>query len=145
MAIVGITPEAVREYVVVSNRKDPVEQQVKWLIGPVDSLSMARMNDTYMELGVDAASGDEITPTSKNLRIFEWATDICKYGLKGWSNFRDANGNEIAFATKKVVAGGLIKEVVDPVVLSRIPLEVLQELSVEIRSVNSLSETEIKN
>lgn len=72
-------------------------------------------------------------------------TELVRFGLRGFENFRDNSGKEIAFATEQVVLRGRVFQVLASSVLRQIPRQVILELGVKILELGKLTEPEIKN
>lgn len=145
MAIVGITPGATKRF--ISKSDDPNNPTV-WIIGELDAYTMARLSDQFLDIGIEQAEdGDPEKATSslKNMRMFEWAIEVCRYGIKDWENFKDQSGNDIQFHSKTEFRNGVETSFLDPEILKRVPMNVLQEIATAIRDTNTVSEKEVKN
>ena len=69
---------------------------------------------------------------------FDQVITTAQEGLRGWSNFKDNKGADIAFARND-------EGVVPLEVIKQIPPIVLIEISAEILKISRLAEIEIKN
>lgn len=66
--------------------------------------------------------------------------EVCRFGLKGFENFKDDKGNDIKFSTVDRALFNKIYKVVDDAVLNKIPGSVIAELSSRIIELNTQTE-----
>ena len=128
------------EYVLKDDKKDPTT----WMLGILDSLVKTRLTDLGMVYKYNPdAPADSVAETHMN--IAEQDLEFVRYGLKGFKNFKLANGSEVAFKTEKKTLGNTEYDVVSDVTLKFIPRIVLTELAKKIAEENVLSDAEEKN
>jgi len=72
-------------------------------------------------------------------------TEVVRFGLKGFANFKDNSGNEITFHTTNRIIGAVTYKIVADSIMKVIPPEIKYELANEIIKLSQLSEQEIKN
>lgn len=94
MRIIAINPEEVRDYVLEADKANPAEEQVTWRLGVIPHtvnnfiVSSCAKTTTKQNEDGKAEVGFTIDPVLLNsMRI--------KYGVKGWSNLRLADGKEV--------------------------------------------------
>ncbi len=122
MGIKGISLAETKEYI---SQYDKDEPKTKFIIGPLDS-------EIFDLLGED-----------KNpLRLM---SDAVRFGLKGFENFKDGNGNVVKFDTISRAVGPYNYKVVSDSIMKIIPPQVKTELGMEILKISRLNEEEIKN
>lgn len=73
------------------------------------------------------------------------AIQTVEYGLRGWRNLRDSQGNEVKFETQARIVGGRQTDVVASHLLDLLSLDLILELSQEITRTNALTEEEKGN
>jgi len=128
------------EYVLKSDKKDPTI----WIIGILDSLVKTRLADlgTIYRYNPEAPK-DSVAETRMN--IAEQDFEFVKFGLKGFKNFKDAKGSEIAFKTEKKTLGNTEYDVVSDETIKYIPRIAITEIAKKIAEENIISEDEEKN
>jgi len=72
-------------------------------------------------------------------------TELVRFGLRGFDNFRDASGKEVQFTTEQVTLRGRTFNILASSVLRIIPRVVIIELGMKILELGKLTEAEIKN
>jgi len=111
----------------------------------LDAFILAELEDEATSFSVERlGEAAEATAVSK-INFAKRDIETVRFGLKGWQNFKDKDGNERPFKTQKINKGGRVYEVCTDSTIRQIPLEVIRELAEAIRSANSLSEEEAKN
>ena len=136
--ITGMSLGEVEKYVCRNDKVDPTI----WELGVLDTTTLAMIQDMSTTYEMDQLSTQGMK-TTLNIRMRN--VEIVRFGLKGWSNFKDKNGNDLPFKSKKLQKYSKECVVVDEDILNRIPLSVINELANEISSRNQLTEEEIKN
>lgn len=122
MGIKGISLGEVRNFI---SQYDNEEPKTIWKLGALDS-------EIFDLLGED-----------KNpLRLM---SDAVRFGLKGFENFKDENGNEMKFNTVSRAVGSYNYKVVADNIMKILPPQLKSELGVEILKMSKLNEEEIKN
>jgi len=123
-----------------------------WELGAMDSYIQAHISSksTSYSLNKDV-SVENLTEenASQNVKIdvdFQgMVIEACRLCLRGWLNFKDHQGNDIPFKTRKTSIRGRMYDAVDPDLLARINKDVLTELYAEIQRISDLTEEEVKN
>ena len=110
----------VREFVAPSDTKLPPEQQTTWLLGPLDVFDSAELADSY--------STDPNKWASKNVQMVRMA-------LRGWRNFKDADGAEVPF----IGLGGRASDED----MRKIPFSLVLELMVEINNFETIKRSQV--
>jgi hypothetical protein len=143
MPIVGITLDAERSFESKYDSEKGKVSATKWKIGTLDSRIAGRLKDMATSITLDPTKAEEEITTNINSHDVAFYTVV--YGLRGWTNFKDAAGKDIKFKTAKRNHGGDSYTVADPEVVKKIPQVVLSELAAEINKDNELSAAEEKN
>jgi hypothetical protein len=141
--ITGIKLDATRKYVSKLDPSKGTKDETVFEIGTLDSRIMGRIMDKATTITVDPARPEDEVSTQVNSS--EAAFETVMYGLRGWSNFQDGDGNDIEFKTVKRNHGGASYKVADEALIKLLPRAVIIELAEEIRKDNELTETETKN
>ena len=141
MPIFGLSLDTTRTYELSFDPAKGTPEATQFTLGALDSRVMGRIRDNATSIMIDR--DDESISTNVNAHEMRFQT--CMFGLRGWKNFADANGNQIAFATSSVTVGSVPYTVVDPNVLKRLPEEALAELAEAIRDINVLTEAQAGN
>ncbi len=142
MAVVGLSIGGTREFVAASD-KGP--DKTIWVLGTLDAYTWAYLNDNLAEFEVEISEDETVVPKTR-MKIHASAIEACRYGLRGWKNFKDEKGGEIPFETEKIqLTDGRVYQVVKSGVLGRIPIDVIMEISNKLREVNLVTEEEEKN
>lgn len=143
MPIVGLSLEATRDYYSKHDPDRGSPQATKFVIRTLDSRVMAALRDKGTTVMVDPTRPDDEVSTTINLNEVEFMT--VQFGLEGWENLVDENGQHIPFRTEGRRLGGKSYQVAHPDILCRVPGAVIKELAAEINRVNDLTEEEEKN
>jgi len=122
MGIKGISLGETKDFI---SQYDKDEPKTMWKLGALDS-------EIFDLLGED-----------KNpLRLM---SDAVRFGLKGFENFKDGNGNVIKFDTVSRAVGPYNYKVVADSIMKIIPPQVKTEIGTEILKMSKLNEDEVKN
>lgn len=121
--------------------KDKVDPTV-WVIGTLDGRVDGMISDRHLKVAVNKADpdGDADVKLASNALAFERV----QFGLKGWRNYKDGEGNDISRETVKTVLGSTSYDVVSPEQVAAIPADVRQWLSEQIAAMNALTAEEGK-
>jgi len=141
MALVGMNLSGVRQYV---SKDDPARDQddyptadaTVFELGSLDVFLMSWVYDRAMSLGDNGQMA--LNTNATNL-------DAVRFGLKGWRNFRDEQGNDIPFKTKQQAVNGKTYTVVADESLQYLSIALVRELAAEIKQVNQVTKEEAKN
>lgn len=143
MAIIGLTLNASESYQSDLDPNKGTEEATTFKLATLDSRIMGKLRDDATTFSVNpTAPEDEVDVSVGQNELYFLA---CQFGIKGWTNLKDEEGNDIRFKTRKRNVGGRSYEVVDELVLGRIPQIVLQEIGREIIGLNDVDEDEEKN
>lgn len=124
--ITGIDTGLAQDYV---SKFDNSEPKTIWKIG-------------VLSAQVFAYVGSKISDSAKSI---EGMIEIVRFGLKGFENFKDKDGNDVKFTTQsKDVYSGTFHIVSDNII-SFIPIDIIIELGGKILEITKLSEQVIKN
>lgn len=98
---------------------------------------MAEIRDLQANVNIDIADGKSGTPALR-MSMYKTAYKTLEYGLIGWQNFTDENGNGIPF--EKDEKGRPSQKT-----LGLIPPDVAFELSRELVTINLVDESVVGN
>jgi len=125
--MIAVDPKKDFEYVLVKDRKSPIDKQTVFLIHP---LTLAECNIIEDYLSKAATENKFPLGTVKCMRL--------RMGLKGWRNFKDSKGAEVKFEKAE---DGMVKEEL----LERLYPEDRTELANEIWQFTEITEEDEKN
>jgi len=126
------------------------EKATKFKIGTLDSRVIGKLKDQSTSIGVGAAmmAGGSADPDAEvDLQVDQndMFFKACQFGLRGWSNLQDKQGNDIRFETYRRNIGGKSYDVVKDEILSLIPQTVIAEIGRKIVDLNEVTALEEKN
>ena len=137
--ITGIDINEVVEYTL----QDDTEPKTIFRLGVIPTVVLAFVKDQSRVVVMNITENDGQTKVRPNLGEMQVA--YVRYGLKGWSNFKDKDGNDIPFETEEVQHGGREIKVVSDGSINKLPDDALMELSGVLQQMNSLNANEVKN
>lgn len=144
MAVVGLTLDETKEYICADDPGNPEglmadeeigAQPTVFILGALSSRVMTKLRDQSTKFNMEP--GQEL---KANFAPNEAAWERVRMGLKGWKNFVDGQGKEIPFKTEEISVTGKPYTVVALETMDRIPLSVIQELSMAIDEFNTPTE-----
>ena len=136
--IKAITPDQTFEYICETDRDS--EQPTKWVLGVLDSHLMSYIEDMVTKLEVSGKKGSDAPDPVFRTGTRRW--QLVKFGLRGWVNFQDANGQQVAESFDTVAMFGKNYKMVNDRVLQLIPSKVLTELAAQLSEQNHLQEVD---
>lgn len=131
MAITGINPNDTKTFICESDRDS--DSPTVWELRPLNAQAGSNALD---QVGGNGAIAGALI---QGLLI---------YGLRGVSNFQDEDGSEIEYRSNhkpRQALGVAVKNPVSESFLDRIPLQVKQELALEVLSISQLQDDDAKN
>lgn len=143
MPIMGISLEATSVFESEYDSAKGTPEATKFKLGTLDSRIYGRLKDQSTSITIDPQKAKEEITT--NINGNEVAFNTVVYGLRGWENFRDGEGNDIKFHTLKRTHGDTSYRIADPALVMMIPQVIIQELAEAIRVANEMPEAEAKN
>ena len=135
----AITLDETWDYIAECDRDG--EDQTIWLLGTIDAVLLAQLEDDLLHFKVGAEEGD----TETKLKMNEKNVEVVRHGLKGFTNFTDNGGAEVRYQKRSVTRAGRSVSVMEDATLRRIPAPIIRELAEQILAGNSLTEDEVKN
>jgi hypothetical protein len=162
MALIALTVSDTVEYV---SNLDPAKTKVKVPVDPLD-LSKGEVSKTvigeaattfnlspldvflmgYIYDNASTLSGKQGDDTvGIHTRMNQTNIDTVRHGLRGFTNFCDAKGNQIKFKTQKAVVNGRSYDVVHDDLMNVFGVRLIAELSDEIKRVSEVMAGEEKN
>lgn len=136
--MIVVDPGSTRRYVLKAERGLPEEKQSVFLLRPLTLRESSHLED--MAVGIGGSGNSEVTINSGSVRI-----QALRYGLAGWENVVDGNGNAVEFrsTTKKVKGVEVVQP--DDSTIAMIPPACRLELAEEITNGGSLTQEEAGN
>jgi hypothetical protein len=144
MPIVGLSLATTREYQSMYDSAKGTPDATVFMLGTLDSRVMGVIRDKASSTIIHGRNTDDQRVETK-LALSEVNADTVRFGVKGWRNLKDAEGNDLAFKTIRQMVGGKVYQVIPDDLLMLIPNQVIDELASEIRGDNEATEDEIKN
>ncbi len=134
--IIATDISEIQEY---SLREDSADNKTIFQLGVIPSNVRAYIDDTH---SIYKKETEEIDNSGLNDKFYQFA----KFGLKGWTNFKDKNGKDVEFMTIEQTLPRIGKRiVVSEECLSKLTLDWIVELGVQIIIGNKLMEEEKKS
>lgn len=112
-----------------------------FFLGALDVFLMGYIYDNASS--ISGKQGDDTVGI--HTRVNQTNIEAVRHGLKGFRNFVDAKGNQIAFKTKKAVVNGREYDVADDDTMAKLGLRLIQELAEKIKEISEVSADEEKN
>ena len=78
-------------------------------------------------------------------KYLEGMIDVVRFGLSGFDNFKNKNGDIIKFDTQPYEISSQTYRVITNSIINQIPIDVIVELATKILDMTKLTEQEIKN
>jgi hypothetical protein len=110
-------------------------------VGPLDVFLMGHIYDNASVM-VGKQGSDEVGITT---RMNQTNIESVRHGLKGFKNFTDAKGSAIKFETQRAVVNGRPYTVVSDATMNQLGIQLIQELSVKIKTISEVSPALEKN
>ncbi len=159
MAITALNVAATKEYIshfdpLYTREGSPDPNATSFTLRALDSYMDAHvqsMSISYKTVIPEDVDKEKLTVkelgqyTSKKTDLYAMFLETVRLCLKGWKNFKDSDGNEIAFKTIQENIKGRMYDVVSPELMARLPQIVVQELYMQINMISVFSETDRKN
>lgn len=124
--ITGIDTNAAVDYI---SKLDNSEPKTVWKIGVLSAREFAYV------------SAKMLNPETS----IDGLIETVRFGLLGFSNFKDKDGSDVQFTTKTKEIYSQTFAVVSDSIVSIIPIDIMLELGGKILEITKLSEQEIKN
>lgn len=161
MALIGISRFDTVEYVsdqdpckkkteVPIDPKDPkkgMREQIdiepgatKFKLSALDVFTMGRIYDNAQKVSHDVEGGASVHTYLNQTNI-----EACQFGLKGWENFVDSEGQSIPFKTMKRNVHGRTYEIVADEAMKALGPQLAFELGSEIKRMSEVTAAEAKN
>lgn len=138
MAIKALTLSAVSTIELDLDDAKGTPAATKFTIGALDAFVTAYVYDRTLTFSDSEATGKATAQVKMN----EANIEQVRFGLKGWSNFKDAAGNDIQFTMVEKVVLGKKYVVVSDDAMTMLPIEIIRELSAKIRKINEVTTDE---
>lgn len=125
------------DYIIEADLKLKISEQTTFHLTPLSAQQFADVNEIKKPMTVSKKSDEEVEISSmptEQLNPYLFIIKVLEYGLKGWTNFPDAEGNETTFVKDNAIEN-----------INRIPALIRSELVGEIVERSSLSKAQVKN
>ena len=119
------------------------DDATRFTLGALDSRVSGFIRDKATKIVVDPKNPMENIETSVNASDVNFLT--VQFGLKGWTNFKDDKGNDVAYRQIGRFVAGRSYQVADPECLRLLPPVIVDELADRIRELNTLDGTAAGN
>ena len=127
-----------REYTLKADTEDPTT----WIIGRVDHRLWSSIQDKYQRFALNDLGAEAKGTVSFDLNARN--DDFVRFGIKGWRNLKDKQGNDVAFSTESTqTAVGNRQGLADRMLEMIRPF--VAELAAEIEAFNGVTRAEQKN
>ena len=113
----------------------PEDQKTKWIVGAIDLMVRSYIQDNTISWVQQAEGGMQMINRTAS-RDFE----VCRFGLKGFENFKDDKGGDIKYNTVDRALFNKVYKVVDDAVLNKVPGPVIAELAAHIIEINTATD-----
>jgi len=130
MAIFGISKFETETFFSVKDK----EKEVPFEIGSLDVDIKAKLTDEMYSMGLGDGSGGMNVGTNKNTTYLK----TVKFGLRGWKNFKDKDGNEIPFVTGEQYMNNKQYTALADSSLQAMPLWLIREIGAKILESNDV-------
>lgn len=141
MSVIALDINATKEYFLKADRG---EDPTIWLIGQLDSPLWNSILDETTKF-----SGESDGQNSASLQMFVHRNardyQLLRFGLRGWRNLNDVNGNDVLFSTVSVAVPGIGNRQGLSEKLMDMIKPFAEELADEVFKANSLSKEERGN
>ena len=139
--IIALDINEVRPYTLES---DTTEPKTVFQVGVLDGVLLSAIEDSQTQFGV-SNTGDKGSPDI-SVNLHGKNVEAVKFGLKGWENFKDKNGNDVLFTTQNYTVPRVgVRAGVSRDSLSRLNKDVIAELATEILKASSFDKEQEKN
>ena len=112
-------------------------------LGVLDVFLMGMIydNSSVIGRGPDTGEGQIDVKTRLNATNIE----AVRYGLRGWTHFTDAQGNDIPFVSADRIVQGRTYKAANDDCLARLGIQLIAELGQQIKTASEVGKAETKN
>lgn len=132
MAITGLSKLENTEYI---SEKDPCKTEAEgatvFILGAIDKETLGALRDNMQILEM-AEGKNRVVMNTTSVYV-----KACRIGLRGWRNFKDANGKDIPYKTEEDTLFGKGYRVITQDIIGMFPMDLLIELGQAIVEKNS--------
>ena len=122
--VLALDPIETLDYICLADRDLPKEEQTVFSIKPLSAKEKMTLDSRYMGASASNKQGQDVE-THFSMDLHRRSYDALTMGLKGWRNFKGADGESVPF----VVADKKGARIISDATISRIPETVRAELS----------------
>lgn len=138
MSVIVFEVAETREYTLKADKEDPTS----WTIGRIDHRLWSHLQDKNSRMEVNGLGGEAQGSVKFDLNTRN--DDFVRFGLKGWKNLKDKNGNEVPFTTVSHSTAVGNRHGLSDLLLQKIR-PFIAELAAEIERFNGMTGEEVKN
>jgi hypothetical protein len=135
MAIKAFTLSSVKTIESEQDEARGTAEATKFTIGAIDAFVSAYISDRSFTF-VDGATAENAVA---QMKIAESNIDTVRFGLKGWENFKAADGADLPFKTTERVVIGKKYTVLADDCLAVMELDLIRELANAIKKINEVT------
>ena len=141
--IIGLNLDQSEEFVSEfdPDKNKPDGNPTKFKLLTLDSRVMGHLRDraTRMKVSPNAGPNDDV---ETEVAMNEVAFETVQFGLGGITPFQTESGEDIQWKTVKRNLRGKSYEIASDIVINRLPMRVITEISNRLRVMNNLGEDE---
>jgi len=110
-------------------------------LGALDVFLMGHIYDNASSL-TGREGSDEV---GIHTRVQQTNLETVRFGLKGWENFKAADGSDLKYTTTKLNKNGRSYVTASDEVLNALGVQLIQELAGKIKELSTVSKAQSKN
>ncbi len=142
MGVIAVDVYATREFILKVDKEDA--NPVVFQIGMLDPFLRAEVNDKLSGYSVNKNGSEALADV--HIHAHTRNITVVRYGLKGWKNFKDAQGNDVKFDTiSEAIPKVGNRPIVSVECIKRLKANWVNELAEAIMDDNVLVEQDEKN
>ncbi len=148
MALIGLSMDYIEEYISKTDPAKGTENELRdatqFVLGTLSARMFALLSDRGVTFSQKNDDSEEVPVMNTELRAGQVAYETVQYGLRGWENFNDSDGNDISFTTTKKVFGGVERLITSAECMDRLGKDLIFELANRIEEISSPSVADLK-
>jgi len=141
---IALNLNTTKKYILEADRKLPVDKQTIFELANLPIEERIKIEDAQAQYGVSTDKDPE-AKADMTIKQHKRNLEIVKLGLVGFSNFKDAEGNDVPFETVASPIRSGSKNIVSGKCLNRFAMEWIDELAKAIVDLNAITPEETKN
>lgn len=141
MSFVAVCSGEVRNYE-SPNDPDP-KSPTKFKLGVIEHRVRLYIDDLTTEFEISSKNPKDSAKAT--MRVSLRGYNLVRFGLKGFENFKDKNGEDIGFSEDRIPVDGKSYTVVSEKVMTLLPYALISELAQQLDKQNTMSDEERGN